>query len=51
MPNDAPLHTHAQPCAVVQNVNEERALTEGLPHPTLIASLLPKYAAGRLKEV
>ena len=29
----------------------ERALAEGLPYQTLIASLLHKYATGRLKEV
>ena len=30
---------------------QKRALSEGLPYQTLIASLLHKYAAGRLKEV
>jgi predicted DNA binding CopG/RHH family protein len=30
---------------------QKRALEEGLPYQTLIASLLHKYAAGRLKEV
>jgi predicted DNA binding CopG/RHH family protein/uncharacterized DUF497 family protein len=30
---------------------QKRALAEGLPYQTLIASLLHKYAAGRLKEV
>jgi len=30
---------------------QKRALTEGLPYQTLIASLLHKYAAGRLKDV
>jgi predicted DNA binding CopG/RHH family protein len=30
---------------------QKRALTEGLPYQTLIASLLHKYASGRLKEV
>ena len=30
---------------------QERALPEGLPYQTLIASLLHKYASGRLKEV
>lgn len=30
---------------------QKRALVEGLPYQTLIASLLHKYAAGRLKEV
>jgi predicted DNA binding CopG/RHH family protein len=30
---------------------QKRALTEGLPYQTLIASLLHKYAAGRLKEI
>jgi predicted DNA binding CopG/RHH family protein len=29
---------------------QKRALAEGLPYQTLIASLLHKYAAGRLKE-
>ena len=29
---------------------QQRALEEGLPYQTLIASLLHKYAAGRLKE-
>ena len=29
----------------------KRALAEGLPYQTLIASLLHKYASGRLKEV
>ena len=29
---------------------QKRALVEGLPYQTLIASLLHKYAAGRLKE-
>jgi predicted DNA binding CopG/RHH family protein len=29
----------------------KRVLEEGLPYQTLIASLLHKYAAGRLKEV
>jgi predicted DNA binding CopG/RHH family protein len=29
---------------------QKRALAEGLPHQTLIASLLHKYATGRLKE-
>jgi predicted DNA binding CopG/RHH family protein len=28
-----------------------RALAEGLPYQTLIASLLHKYAAGRLREI
>ena len=30
---------------------QKRALAEGLPYQTLIASLLHKYAAGRLKDV
>jgi len=30
---------------------QKRALAEGLPYQTLIASLLHKYACGRLKEV
>jgi predicted DNA binding CopG/RHH family protein len=30
---------------------QKRALAEGLPYQTLIASLLHNYAAGRLKEV
>jgi predicted DNA binding CopG/RHH family protein len=30
---------------------QKRALAEGLPHQTLISSLLHKYASGRLKEV
>ena len=30
---------------------QKRALAEGLAYQTLIASLLHKYAAGRLKEV
>ena len=30
---------------------QKRALAEGLPYQTLIASLLHKYAAGRLREV
>jgi hypothetical protein len=30
---------------------QKRALPEGLPYQTLIASLLHKYAAGRLREV
>ena len=30
---------------------QKRALAEGLPYQTLIASLLHKYAAGRLKVV
>jgi hypothetical protein len=30
---------------------QQRALAEGLPYQTLIASLLHKYAAGRLKEI
>ena len=30
---------------------QKRALAEGLPYQTLIASLLHKFAAGRLKEV
>jgi hypothetical protein len=29
----------------------KRALAEGLPYQTLIASLVHKYAAGRLKEI
>ena len=29
---------------------QKRALEEGLPYQTLIASLLHKYAAGRLRE-
>jgi predicted DNA binding CopG/RHH family protein len=29
---------------------QKRALEEGLPYQTLIASLLHKFAAGRLKE-
>jgi predicted DNA binding CopG/RHH family protein len=29
---------------------QKRALQEGLPYQTLIASLLHKYASGRLKE-
>jgi len=30
---------------------QKRALAEGLPYQTLIASLLHKYASGRLKEI
>jgi predicted DNA binding CopG/RHH family protein len=30
---------------------QKRALAEGLPYQTLIASVLHKYASGRLKEV
>jgi predicted DNA binding CopG/RHH family protein len=30
---------------------QKRALAEGLPYQTLIASLLHKHAAGRLKDV
>ena len=30
---------------------QKRARVEGLPYQTLIASLLHKYASGRLKEV
>jgi predicted DNA binding CopG/RHH family protein len=30
---------------------QKRALAEGLPYQTLIASLLHKFASGRLKEV
>jgi predicted DNA binding CopG/RHH family protein len=30
---------------------QKRALAEGLPYQALIASLLHKYAAGRLKEI
>jgi hypothetical protein len=30
---------------------QKRALAEGLPYQTLIASLLQKYATGRLKEI
>ena len=30
---------------------QKRALSEGLPYQTLIASLLHKYASGRLKEI
>ena len=30
---------------------QKRALAEGLPYQTLIASLLHKYASGRVKEV
>ena len=30
---------------------QKRALAEGLPYQTLIASLLHKYASGRLREV
>ena len=30
---------------------QKRALAEGLPYQTLIASLLHKYATGRLREV
>lgn len=30
---------------------QKQALIEGLPYQTLIASLLHKYASGRLKEV
>jgi predicted DNA binding CopG/RHH family protein len=29
---------------------QKRALAEGLPYQTLIASLLHKYASGRLKD-
>jgi predicted DNA binding CopG/RHH family protein len=29
----------------------KRALAEGLPYQTLIASLLHEYATGRLKEI
>jgi len=31
-------------------VIQQRALEEGLPYQTLIASLLHKYAAGRLRD-
>ena len=30
---------------------QKRALAEGLPYQTLIASLLHKYKAGQLKEI
>jgi predicted DNA binding CopG/RHH family protein len=30
---------------------QKRALAEGLPYQTLIASLLHKYASGRLREL
>jgi predicted DNA binding CopG/RHH family protein len=30
---------------------QKRALAEGLPYQTLIASLLHKYATGRLREI
>ena len=30
---------------------QKRALAEGVPYQTLIASLLHKYATGRLKEI
>ncbi len=30
---------------------QKRALEEGLPYQTLIASILHKYASGRLKEI
>ena len=30
---------------------QKRALAEGLPYQRLIASLLHKYASGRLKEI
>jgi predicted DNA binding CopG/RHH family protein len=30
---------------------QKRALAEGLPYQTLIASLLHKYASGRLRDV
>jgi predicted DNA binding CopG/RHH family protein len=30
---------------------QKRALAEGLPYQTLIASVLHKYASGRLKEI
>jgi predicted DNA binding CopG/RHH family protein len=30
---------------------QKRALAEGLPYQTLIASLLHRYAAGRLKDI
>ena len=30
---------------------QKRALAKGLPYQTLIASLLHKYASGRLKEI
>jgi predicted DNA binding CopG/RHH family protein len=30
---------------------QKRALAEGLPYQTLIASLLHKYASGRLREI
>jgi predicted DNA binding CopG/RHH family protein len=30
---------------------QKRALAEGLPYQTLIASLVHKYASGRLKEI
>ncbi len=29
---------------------QKRAMTEGIPHQTLIASILHKYAAGRLVD-
>jgi len=32
-------------------VIQKRALAEGLPYQALIASLLHKYAAGRLREI
>ena len=36
---------------IVLEAIQKRALAEGLPYQTLIASLLHKYASGRLKEV
>lgn len=38
-------------CWMMGEAIQKRALAEGLPYQTLISSLLPKYASGRLREV
>ena len=43
-----PLTLEQQYCRLTPQ--QARALAEGLPYQTLIASLLHKYASGRLKE-
>jgi hypothetical protein len=50
---DVPQRSAAEHPAVEQDLEaiQKRALAEGLPYQTLIASLLHKYAAGRLKEI
>lgn len=47
---DTPGQRSVAPPADLEGI-QKRALAEGLPYQTLIASLLHKYAAGRLKEV